>query len=139
MGVQPDARHQHEMAVHAPAVADQAAHRDALRAALFQTAGDALQQISLPSFISMASTLAVPAGRMASGTRLCTMPFGHFVDGAVAARRDNQVRAAGDVLARDLPAVPGPVVGQRAKRCAITSACTTFSTSPRSATPNTTR
>ena len=53
---------------------------------------------SPPSFISIASTLAVPAGSTPSGTWECDHAFGHFVEGAIAAGGQNQVRAALDLL-----------------------------------------
>ncbi len=74
VGVEADACHQHEVAIHPPAIANQATHRDALRAAFFQEFPRHAPGGRAGGFISMASTLAVPAGRIARGTRLCTIP-----------------------------------------------------------------
>ena len=52
--------------------------------------------------VSMASTLAVPAGRIASGTLGVHHSFGHFVDGAVPARRYDHAGALGDAAPRQL-------------------------------------
>ena len=65
-----------------------------------------------PSFISVASTFAVPAGRIAERHRAADHAFGGFVDGAVAARHHDQVRAAlRSARARSRPPSRGPVVG----------------------------
>ena len=69
--------------------------------------------------ISMASTLAVPAGRMPSGTSRMHHALGHFVDGAVAARRDNQIGAAIDVLARHRAGGLRPRGGHHRHRVAV--------------------
>ena len=59
----------------------------------------------------MPSTLAVPAGNRPSGTSAVHHAFDHFVDGAVAASRHDQVGAAGDVFARDGSGGPRTRVG----------------------------
>jgi len=111
VGIEPYARHKQEVARDTATIAGHMTHRNAPRPALGEPLGGA-HGIAAEAHLDT-QHIGGAGGQQAQGDVAVHHALGHFVDGAIAAGREDEIRAGGNVFARD--GAGGPRTARRGR------------------------